>query len=86
MLALVFGVAGYVIELCNFSVVPIVPVLMLGPTAEAGLSQALPPDKNSLALVSVLLFSSPICVVLMLLMAVSALRPSPAERRSARGA
>lgn len=83
---LVFGVAGYVLKLYNFNVVPIVLGLILGPIAEAGLSQALLLNKNSLALVCRSLFSRPICVVLMLLMAVSVLWPSLAERRSARGA
>lgn len=62
---LVFGVIGYILKLYKYNVVPIVLGLILGPIAEAGLSQALLLNSNSLSATLGTLFVRPICVVLM---------------------
>ena len=78
---LVFGVIGYVLKLYKYNVVPIVLGLILGPIAEAGLSQALLLNGNSLSATLGTLFVRPICVVLMLLMVVSVCAPFIMEAR-----
>ena len=78
---LVFGVIGYVLKLYKYNVVPIVLGLILGPIAEAGLSQALLLNGNSLSATLGTLFVRPICVVLMLLMVVSVCAPFVMEAR-----
>ena len=65
---LAFGLVGYLLKLYKFNIVPIVLGLILGPIAEAGLSQALLLNGNSLSATLGTLFVRPICVVLMLLM------------------
>lgn len=78
---LIFGVIGYLLKLYKYNVVPIVLGLILGPIAEAGMSQALLLNGNSLNIVLASLFTRPICVILMLLMAVSVAAPFVMERK-----
>ena len=78
---LVFGVIGYVLKLYKYNVVPIVLGLILGPIAEAGLSQALLLNGNSLSATLGTLFVRPICVVLMILMVISVCTPFIMEAR-----
>ena len=78
---LVFGVIGYVLKLYKYNVVPIVLGLILGPIAEAGLSQALLLNGNSLSATLGTLFVRPICVVLMILMVISVCAPFIMEAR-----
>ena len=79
--ALVFGVIGYILKLYKYNVVPIVLGLILGPIAEAGLSQALLLNGNSLSATLGTLFVRPICVVLMILMVISVCTPFIMEAR-----
>lgn len=78
---LVFGVIGYILKLYKYNVVPIVLGLILGPIAEAGLSQALLLNGNSLSATLGTLFVRPICVVLMILMVISVCTPFIMEAR-----
>ncbi len=78
---LVFGVAGYLLKLYKYNVVPIVLGLILGPIAEQGLSQAMLLNKNSLSRALLSVFTRPICVVLLILMAVSICTPFIMEKR-----
>lgn len=78
---LAFGLVGYLLKLYKFNIVPIVLGLILGPIAEAGLSQALLLNGNSLSATLGTLFVRPICVVLMLLMVVSVCAPFIMEAR-----
>lgn len=78
---LLFGVIGYLLKLYKYNVVPIVLGLILGPIAEAGLSQALLLNGNSLSAVLMSLFARPICVVLMILMVISVATPFVMEHR-----
>ena len=78
---LVFGVIGYILKLYKYNVVPIVLGLILGPIAEAGLSQALLLNSNSLSATLGTLFVRPICVVLMILMVISVCAPFIMEAR-----
>lgn len=78
---LVFGIIGYVLKLYKYNVVPIVLGLILGPIAEAGLSQALLLNGNSLSATLGTLFVRPICVVLMILMVISVCTPFIMEAR-----
>lgn len=78
---LAFGVIGYVLKLYKYNVVPIVLGLILGPIAEAGLSQALLLNGNSLSATLGTLFVRPICVVLMILMVISVCTPFIMEAR-----
>ena len=71
LLMLIFGVVGYLLKLYKYNVVPIVLGLILGPIAEAGLSQALILNNNSLSTVFLSMTTRPICIVLFLLMIVS---------------
>ena len=81
LLMLIFGVVGYLLKLYKYNVVPIVLGLILGPIAEAGLSQALILNNNSLSAVFLSMTTRPICVVLFLLMIVSVGYPYVAQRR-----
>lgn len=80
---LIFGIAGYLLRMYKYNVVPIVLGLILGPIAESGMSQALLLNKQSLTRVLASLFTRPICAVLMVLMLVSAVVPIVMERRKA---
>lgn len=81
---LFFGVIGYVLKLYKFNVVPIVLGLILGPIAEAGLSQALLLNGNSLVKTLTSMLNRPICVVLLVLMALSVCAPFVMDRRKSR--
>lgn len=79
---LIFGVIGYLLKLYKFNVVPVVLGLILGPMAEAGLSQALLLNQNDLGVTLMSLFTRPICIVLMVLMAASVVTPFVMERKN----
>ena len=81
---LFFGVIGYVLKLYKFNVVPIVLGLILGPIAEAGLSQALLLNSNSLMKTLTSMLNRPICVVLLVLMVLSVCAPFVMDRRKSR--
>lgn len=78
---LVFGIVGFFMKAYEYNVVPIVLGLILGPIAEEGLSQAMTLNQNSLGLVFGSLFTRPICLVLMALMAVSIAYPFYMEKK-----
>ena len=75
LLMLVFGVIGYLLKLYKYNVVPIVLGLILGPIAEAGLSQALLLNNNSISAVFTSMVTRPICIVLFLCMVISVSYP-----------
>lgn len=81
LLMLIFGVIGYLLKLYKYNVVPIVLGLILGPIAEAGLSQALLLNENSVAKVFASMTTRPICIVLFLLMVISVSYPYIAKHR-----
>lgn len=72
---MVFGVIGCLLKLYRYNVVPIVLGLILGPIAEAGLSQAMLLNGNSLYNTLLSMTTRPICVVLFLLMVASVCAP-----------
>lgn len=78
---LIFGVIGFLLKLYKYNVVPIVLGLILGPIAEAGLSQAMLLNQNSLGATIASLFTRPICIILMILMLISVCAPFIMEQR-----
>lgn len=81
---LVFGVIGFLLKLYKYNVVPIVLGLILGPIAEAGLSQAMLLNGNSLSNTLLSMTTRPICIVLFLLMAASVCAPFILDARRAK--
>lgn len=81
---LIFGFVGYILKLYKYNVVPIVLGLILGPIAEAGLSQALLLNGNSLSTTLLSMLTRPICVVLLVFMIVSVCLPFVMERKKAK--
>ena len=82
LLMLVFGVIGYLLKLYKYNVVPIVLGLILGPIAEAGLSQALLLNNNSISAVFASMVTRPICIVLFLCMVISVSYPYISQYRA----
>ena len=82
LLMLVFGVIGYLLKLYKYNVVPIVLGLILGPIAEAGLSQALLLNNNSISAVFTSMVTRPICIVLFLCMVISVSYPYISQYRA----
>jgi len=82
---LVFGIVGFVLRLYQYNLVPIVLGMILGPIAEAGFSQAMLLNKRSLARTVGSLFVRPICVVLIVFMAISVAYPIIKESRGRSG-
>mgnify|MGYP001517250269 CR=1 FL=1 len=82
LFALVFGVIGYLLKLYKYNVVPIVLGLILGPIAEAGLSQALLLNNNSISAVFTSMVTRPICIVLFLCMVISVSYPYISQYRA----
>lgn len=78
---LIFGVIGYLLKLYKFNIVPIVLGMILGDIAEEALQQGLILYKNDLSAMFASFFGRPICIVLMLLMAISVCAPFIMEVR-----
>lgn len=81
---LIFGVLGFLLKLYQFNIVPIVLGMILGDIAEEALSQGLILYDNDLGALFATFFTRPICIVLLLLMAVSICAPFALDARKGR--
>ncbi len=82
---LVFGVAGYILKLHKFSIVPIVLGMILGRMAEESLQQALLLFDDSLPAVFLSFLTRPICIALILFIALSIVYPVYRESKKHTG-
>ncbi len=78
---LIFGVAGYLLKLYKFNIVPIVLGMILGDIAEEALQQGLILYDNDLGAIFATFLQRPICIALLLMMVVSVCAPFVMERR-----
>lgn len=81
LMMFVFGLIGYIFKVYKYDVVPIVLGLILGPIAEAGFSQAMILNGDSVWITFGSLFARPICLVFMALMAVALFVPIYGEHK-----
>ena len=79
---LVFGLIGFIVKIYDYNIVPIVLGMILGKIAEQGLQQALILYDDNLGAVFRSFFGRPICIGLLVLMAVSVFAPLIMESRS----
>jgi putative tricarboxylic transport membrane protein len=78
---LIFGILGYVLKLFKFSIVPIVLGMILGRMAEESLQQALLLYDGSLYGIFISFFTRPICIALILFIALSVAYPIYVDRK-----
>ena len=78
---LAFGVVGYLLKLYKFNIVPIVLGMILGSIAEQALQQGLILYDNDLGAMFATFLQRPICIGLLLLMAISITAPFIMEYR-----
>ena len=79
---LVFGLIGFIVKIYDYNIVPIVLGMILGKIAEQGLQQALILYDDNLGAVFSSFFGRPICIGLLILMAISIFAPVIMEKRS----
>ena len=77
-----FGLIGFVVKIYDYNIVPIVLGMILGKIAEQGLQQALILYDDDLGAVFSSFLGRPICIGLLLLMAVSVCAPMIMEARA----
>ncbi|MCE1157625.1 MAG: tripartite tricarboxylate transporter permease [Spirochaetia bacterium] len=81
IIMLIFGILGYVLKLFKFSIVPIVLGMILGRMAEESLQQALLLYDGSLYGIFISFFTRPICIALILFIALSVAYPIYVDRK-----
>lgn len=79
--ALIFGIAGYILRKTGFNVVAVVLGIILGPIAEAGIKRSLVITGNSFIRLFFYMINRPICLVMIALILLSIITQFIRERK-----